>query len=427
MRAWGIALLILLACATECFAYGSIASGYSALQFVPARDLPTLKDPWADDTVCTQSISMCDKTLAPELIREDAVDEQPFSYFADPKFWRVFQVRLVGEFAAKIIVLALLLWIIGSAVSRSSSTPLKRRAVTFAWIALPSAPLLASSALDPIGRVPGDFIGQTLFLWTIVFAALAIGASLRRFLTGATKHLDILSLPLAVLVFSIVVGCSTALFFTYGLFPLSALKACENEEMVLLSYCGLVRLDGFYLPFFGILILIAGGIVLPSESPLIRACTTYRHAAKLRLIIGLGVTAVVISALVEPLLDLIDWWRNQKILGFAIAGISFILFFSAVLLIFIFLRMQRLEQLPNANARPLDWPLSNPQRMPANDVNQAQPQPRSDQPGKRSVNNELDVQALKDAIKNRRRHFEPLTRTSQTSADTFSSPKGTGQ
>jgi hypothetical protein len=242
-----------------------------------------------------------------------------------------------------------------------------------------------------------------LVLWTNIFGALGIGVCLKRILTRTAKPLNILSLPLAVLVFSIVAWGFTALFITYGLFP-SAIQACRNNEMFLLSYCGVVRLEGFYFSILGIVILIISGTASSTESPLIRACSTYRHAAKLRLIIGLGVAAFVIGALIDSLPDPRDWWRYQTIVSFAIAGICLTLFFLAAL--FKFHRMQELQQLSNAHEPKLDWPLVNSQRMPVNEVNYAQPRAGSLRPPKRYVSSELDVQALKEAIKNRRRHFE---------------------
>jgi hypothetical protein len=172
-----------------------------------------------------------------------------------------------------------------------------------------------------------------------------------------------------------------------------------------LSSCGVIRYEGFYFSILGIVIIILSGMALPTESPVIRACSTYRHAATVRLVIGLGVAAVVMSTLIDSLfLDPTDWWRDQKILSFAIVGIFLILFSTALLLTF--RRMQRFDHLSNTNA-PLDRPLPNFERTPGDEATHAQPQPEKVQPGKQRIKNELDVQALKEAIKNRRRHFEP--------------------
>jgi hypothetical protein len=281
-----------------------------------------------------------------------------------------------------------------------------------------------------------------LLLWTNIFGTLGIGGCLRRFLTGSDKSPDILSLPLAVLVFAIVVCDITALFTTYGLFS-SAIQACRNKEMVLLSYCGVARLEGFYFAFLSMVLLISIGMTLSTESPLIRACSTYRHAATLKLIIGLGVAAVVIGALIEPLLSTTDWYQRQTILGFAIAAIFLFLVLLAASL---FMFVQRIEQLSNAFWPTLDRSRPVPQRKPVNEVNDGQSQARNVrsrnsvldahalkdaitggrpfqrrplnevkptqaeasniEPGKQYVNSDLDVQALKEAIKKRRRYFE---------------------
>jgi hypothetical protein len=226
---------------------------------------------------------------------------------------------------------------------------------------------------------------------------------MRGFLKRSSNSLDTLSLPFAVLVFSIVLGGSAALFFTYGLFPIQT-EACRKDDLISRSYCGVMRQEGIYFSILGIVILISSGVALPTESPLIRACSTYRHAATVRLIIGLGVAAVVMSTLTDSLLlDPTDWWRDQKLLSFGILGVFLILFSLALL--FTFRRKQRFEQLQTADTPPIGWPI-NPQRMPVDEVNRAQPQPENVQPSKQRINNELDVQALKEAIKNRRRHFQ---------------------
>jgi hypothetical protein len=282
--------------------------------------------------------------------------------FDDPEFWATFivnaksQVLLVAEYAAKAIVVALSLSILAVIVSRSPWSALKRRTVAFAWIALPSAPLLASQALlYPNHVLPGGLTGATIFLWTIVFAALGIGVRLRGCLKGATKSFDAPSLSLAVLVFSVVVGCCAVLFFKYGLFPQSAEEACSNEKVVPLSYCGLVELDGIYLSIFGIVILILGGIGLPWESPLIRACSTYRYAADIRQLIASAVAFVVIGVFTWQLRNFDPTWRDQRFLNFAIIAIFFILLSAALL--FTIRRMQRFEQLPpNGNCSPFNQP-----------------------------------------------------------------------
>jgi hypothetical protein len=98
------------------------------------------------------------------------------------KFWWLFQVLTVGHYAAAAIVVALTLSILAVAVSRSPPTAtLKRRAIMFAWIALPSAPILVCLALEPIFEIPGylGWTGWVLCLWTITFGALGLGGSLK--------------------------------------------------------------------------------------------------------------------------------------------------------------------------------------------------------------------------------------------------------
>jgi hypothetical protein len=113
-----------------------------------------------------------------------------------------------------------------------------------------------------------------------------------------------------------------------------------------------------------------------------------------RLIVGFGVAAIAISGLIYPLLDPAHWWAGYLLI------VS-----SLVALLLILRRMQGWGQLSNAAAPPLDRPLPNSQQPPVDEVTSARPEARNYQPDKQYVSNELDVQALKEAIKNRRRHF----------------------
>jgi hypothetical protein len=118
------------------------------------------------------------------------------------------------------------------------------------------------------------------------------------------------------------------------------------------------------------------------------------------LIIGLGAAAVVIAALIDPLLGPTHLEENQKLLSFAIPGI-----FLIIALLFLFGRRHPLEQLSDGGEPSLEWPLPDSQRAPVNEATHVQPQTGNVQTEKPRVKTDLDVQALKDAIRNRGRHF----------------------
>jgi hypothetical protein len=146
------------------------------------------------------------------------------------------------------------------------------------------------------------------------------------------------------------------------------------------------------------------------------SCLLCIHAAELRLVIGLGVAAVVVGALVEPLLGPSDWYLNQKTVGFVVAGI-FLFFVLVAGLPRIIPEEMPINDVHNIPPQPgyvhpttqytnneLDGQALK-ERMPANEVNHAQPQAGNVQPNKEYVKNDFDIQALKEALKNRRQHF----------------------
>jgi hypothetical protein len=197
-------------------------------------------------------------------------------FLADPGFWRLGQVETSAVAAATTIVLALLLWMIVSFVSAVPLDVLKRRAVIFAWIALPSAPVVLTRLFIDTYLLPGGAIGIIPIMWTDVFTALAIGAALKRLLFPASKAPEIRSLPLAALVFCVLTSGALLLFIEHGI--VRHFITCEDRSLPfsLFSECDLLIREGFYCTVFATCMLIVCGIALSPDSNLIRAYNMLR-------------------------------------------------------------------------------------------------------------------------------------------------------
>jgi hypothetical protein len=259
MRAIAIGLLTVITWTSHCLAYGSIARGYAgrSIRFIYITDLPTGTDEQSSvisactlqgltsceivinfrdrcvsvatnptgaystalgDTVerartnattastatyrsfCADAVSVCDQTPAIEP-PEPTYD---FSFLGDPGFWRVGQIISVVTYGGTAIVVTLLLSLFLAILSTVSPDVLQRRAALFTWIALPSLPIAAGWAFIPFHPIPGGYAGFILLCWTVVFAALGVGTKLRWLVIHRKNAPDVLSLPLAVFLFSVV-------------------------------------------------------------------------------------------------------------------------------------------------------------------------------------------------------------------------------
>jgi Domain of unknown function (DUF4189) len=326
MRVIAIGVLLLIAWASDCWAYGSIARGYAgrSLRFVSVVNLSIKEDDQSaaisaclaqglmscevifsfrdrcvgvaitptgayttalsestegaravattacrrdQGNICTEALTACDETPT----TEPEPPSYDFSFLGNPGFWRAVHVGSVATYGATAIVVFLSLWLFAALLSTAQSHVLKRRGAIFVWVALPSLPICAGWAFLPYHPIPGGNLGLALLCWTIVFTALWIGSLLQSYSANAP---DVLSLPLIALVFSVITIGLFAAFIAYGIVP----SLADCEEPMTLNLCALSRLEGFYFSGAAIAVLILIGIFLSAETPLIRLYTGFSHS-----------------------------------------------------------------------------------------------------------------------------------------------------
>jgi hypothetical protein len=197
-----------------------------------------------------------------------------FGFLGDPGFWRVGQIISVVAYGGTAIVATLLLWLFLTILSTVSPDVLKRRAA-FTWIALPSLPIVAGWAFIPFHPILGGHVGFILLCWTVVFAALGVGTKLRWLVIHQKNAPDVLSLPLAAFLFSVVTICFFVPFAEYGIVPKQ--EDC-GESWTFLSRCAFSKLEGLYFSLGAIAVLILVGMLLPGDSHLIGAYIRFRRS-----------------------------------------------------------------------------------------------------------------------------------------------------
>jgi hypothetical protein len=392
MRAIAIGMFILITWAPDCWAYGSIARGYAgrSIRFVSVVDLSISEDDHseavracsaqglascefvlsfrdrcvgvaisptggyttvlgetsekaaanaittcnaAQRTICTEALTACDETPATE--PEPTSDEG--GILDHPVISRMLHVGWAATYGGTAIVVALSLWLFATMLSTAESRVLKRSAAIFAWIALPSLPICIGWALIPYHPIPGGALGLALLCWTLVFAALWIGSLAAQSDRGNAP--DVLSLPLAALLFSIITVGVSAAFIEHGI--VSSPADC-TEPMNPFGLCALSRLEGLYFSIAVILVLFFIGLFLREESHLIRLYIGFRHAVStikgvpLRAVINGWSTmrsvllaasyaaAIIGGFVLAVFLDPARLWKENKIGVFEIAAISIV-------------------------------------------------------------------------------------------------------
>jgi Domain of unknown function (DUF4189) len=465
MRVIAIGVLFLIAWAPDCWAYGSIARGYAgrSIRFVSVVNLSIKEDdesaaisacmkqgltdcqvilsfrdrcvavaisptgPYttalgestqsarADASAacglaqCKDALSACDKTPTAE------PEPPPYDFDSGgvSRGFRLFHVFLVAIYGGTAIVVVLSLWLLATLLSTAQSHVLKRRAAIFFWVALPSLPICAGWAFIPYHPLLGGHWGSALLCWTLVFAALWIGSLIQ---SNRRNAPDVLSLPLAALLFSIITFGLFEAFIAYGI--VSSPADCE-EPMSLLSLCALSHFEGFYFSGAAIVVLIFVGIFLSEETPLVRLYTGLRHSvstimikgAPLRKVftalgpailslrgalIAVSYTAAIIGGVVLAVfLDPVRLWRESRIGVFEIAATG-IVFILAIAILFLLRKVHGLQQLLTASppvARiVVDDLKTGTTDRPANDRSQS--------------TDAWDPGAIKETFKRKRHEFE---------------------
>jgi hypothetical protein len=460
MRAIAIGVLWLIAWAPDCWAYGAIARGYAgrSVRFVSVVNLSIREDDQtaAISTCLAQGLKSCEfifsfrdrcvgvaisptgtyrtalsestegaRALATAICSRDqgnictealtACDEtptaepEPPSYPSiDPEYiQRIFEIYLVATYGGTAIVVALSLWLFATLLSTAQAHVLKRRAAGFFWVALPSLPICAGWAFISYHPLLGGHLGGALLCWTLFFTALWIGSLIQSDRRNAP---DVLSLPLAALLFSIITFGLVEAFIAYGFVP----KPDDCDEKInVISLCGLSRFEGFYFSGAAIVVLIFVGIFLSAETPLVRLYSGLRHSASTIMIKGppmrsiitgwgpamlivISYAAAILGGFVlSVLLDPVRLWRENRIgmLELAAMGIVCIL---AIVILFLLRKVHGLQQLLTAyhpvGRTGVDDPKTGATDRPGNDRCQS--------------TDAWDLGAIKETFKRKRHEFE---------------------
>jgi hypothetical protein len=204
--------------------------------------------------------------------------------FFPPGFFRMIQIATSITWSAGAIVLALLFLLLVSIVSTTSADTFKRQAALFAWIALPSIPVLVGYELDLDVTSDVRTLAVALLLWTDVFAALAIGVCLRSLLSGSSNSPRVLSLPIAAFAVTVISVGIIKLIVEYGIFP--ELSDCLPTG-IYLSKCGIFYYyDGFSASVILASALVVCGSALRASSNLIRSYEWLRGSMRRALASG---------------------------------------------------------------------------------------------------------------------------------------------
>jgi hypothetical protein len=348
-------------------------------------------------------------------------DETPPALQADTTDTNVWDFNRIGPairfLPYSAITVALLLFgsVLVSIVTAVPIDVLKRRAAAFTWIGLPSAvayPFWINVTLDRLELIP-LCIGA--FGWTYVFFLLASGITLKRVLSPASKSPDPLSLPIANLVFTALLFAAGIPFLEFGIVPRKTIECTGSESA--LSICGIARSQVFYVMAAATVLLIWVGTVLPVNAYVITAYVDLRNAIKSLLVrkpqmqpmpmeldttqqtvwgilaVGSREASRLAGGAILALLTIL-WW-GSSLSRFEVTAVCVIALLSLALYA-LFRRLQQVQQLLVRNALPSDEVFFAAERVATG----------NSKSGPETLRAELDVQAIKEAIKNRRRHFE---------------------
>jgi hypothetical protein len=234
---------------------------------------------------CAGGISVCDGTAGSQVINPDGttdaanepvapeepapVEPVPSWDFSFLKFIPGLQISLASMYFTILILTGLVLWIIVSVVSTAPFPVLKRRVIIASWIGVPAALAHASMFL-----FPKYFNGLTLtqmnmtFVWTEVFIALAVGTGLRRRFMAKWPSPDLLSMPLVVLVFSIITLVAVYEIVDLATFPRPS--DCISSSLTF-SVCSFFDFQGYLIFSAALVVLVLCGMTIPANSNLILA------------------------------------------------------------------------------------------------------------------------------------------------------------
>jgi hypothetical protein len=370
-----------------------------------ARTVATTVCRRGQGNVCTDALTACDETPNTE--------PEPPSYdpgYIDAYARRIIQVFWVAIYGGTAIVVALSLWLLATLLSTAQSHVLKRRAAIFSWVALPSLPICAGWAFLPYHPLLGDYWGGALLCWTIVFAALWIGSLIQ---SNRRKAPDVLSLPLAALLFSTITFGLFRAFIAYGI--VSSPADCE-EPMTPLSLCALSHHEGFYISGAAIVVLIFAGIFLSEKSHLIRLYTILWHSVsnikaapqygvtgwgpailslRSTLIVVSYVAAIIGGIALTVFLDPVRLWSEGRIGVFEIAAAGTVCVL-AIAILFLLRKVHGLQQMLTTS-----YPVG---RTVVDDLKTGGTvRPANDRPQSTDA---WDPGAIKETFKRRRHEFE---------------------
>jgi hypothetical protein len=169
--------------------------------------------------MCIEVVTVCDQTTSTPSTEEAAATGSSDTMVAAPasiidQVFGYLDLAANPAAFAKAITLALLVWLFVSVCSTIPVSVLKQRVLISVWV---SGPAILQFALEATAQSFGPFgvAISSLSLWTTVFAALILGGRLRQRLSPKCKTPNPLSLPLAVVLYTIISATLLGLYIHY--------------------------------------------------------------------------------------------------------------------------------------------------------------------------------------------------------------------
>lgn len=221
-------------------------------------------------TSCAVTLTACDTTPAPAAAETPAPEDDKFDYgglfAALASINRIMATGYSLMVVAGTVLVALLPWTFASVVWTTPVAILKRKIAILLWIGGPAASTFIPWAFSLLDQAHLFLYAALTSLWASVYAALAIGVTGRRRTFPKSPTPDVLSLPLATLLFAIIAFGALYAFAQHGLIPNEA--GCDSPHP-LSSVCFHLEYEPIYVVGAVLMLLIMCGAALPANSNLI--------------------------------------------------------------------------------------------------------------------------------------------------------------
>src|SRR5947207_1148848 len=159
-------------------------------------------------------------------------------------FFREIQTFFILAWFLLGVCILLFVKLLISAITSTPRSTLKRDAVLFAWVALPTIVIaIAITATGTRSTILQRSFWPLLIAFPATYAALIVGNCLRQFFVRTHASPNPTAFPLAAVVLGFVLGASLHLFVENGIFPQPT--DCPLELRVL-TYCYFDNYEGFF-------------------------------------------------------------------------------------------------------------------------------------------------------------------------------------